>query len=109
MLHKVFSIHDSKADAFLLPFMLPRLEMAQRTFGDCINSADHQFGAHPDDYTLFEVGTWDDETCEYKTHAPQSHGNGVIYLRTDADQPTEGLTNGQKDPLKQQIGDEPPV
>ena len=68
MIHKIFTIHDSKAQAFLPPFILPRAEMAERTFGDCINSADHQFGQHPDDYTLFELGAFDDEDASYVTH-----------------------------------------
>jgi len=95
MLHKIFCIHDAKASAYLPPFILPRAEMAQRTFGDCINSSDHQFGAHPEDYTLFVLGVWDDETAQYQLDTPKSLGNGVEYVRTDSDAPTEGLSNAE--------------
>ena len=63
MKHKIFSIFDSKAGAYLPPFFMPESAMATRVFGDCVNSKDHQFGKHPGDYTLFEVGVWDDAVC----------------------------------------------
>lgn len=84
MIHYQFAIHDNKAGAYLPPFILPRIEMAQRTFADCINSADHQFGAHPDDYTLFSLGLFDDETAKF-TPEMQSLGNGVEYLQLQGD------------------------
>lgn len=63
MKHKIFSIFDVKASAYLPPFYMPETAMAIRVFSDCVNSKDHQFGKHPGDYTLFEVGTWDDAVC----------------------------------------------
>ncbi len=63
MKHKVFSIYDVKAKAYLPPFILPETPMAVRVFGDCVNSDDHQFGKHPGDYTLFDMGVWDDSNC----------------------------------------------
>lgn len=82
MIHSVFSVHDAKADAFLPPFILPKTEMAQRVFSDCVNSPDHQFGKHPEDYTLFHLGTFDDENGLHTPHrnTKQSLGNGVEYL-----------------------------
>lgn len=60
MIHKMFSIFDSAAEAYLPPFALPTEGMAVRTFTDCVNSEKHQFGVNPGDYTLFELGTFDD-------------------------------------------------
>ena len=37
--------------------------MATRTFGDCVNNEEHQFGMHPEDYTLFEIAIFDDESA----------------------------------------------
>lgn len=82
MIHSVFSVFDAKAEAFLPPFVLPKTEMAQRVFSDCVNSNDHQFSKHPDDYTLFHLGTWSDEDGLFTPHrnTKQSLGNGVEYL-----------------------------
>lgn len=101
MIHSVFSVYDTKAGAYLPPFILPRAEMAKRIFSDCINSKDHQFGLHPEDYTLFHLGNWDDENAQYHTKpAPTSMGVGLEYVkRVESDQmdlleATEGPTNG---------------
>ena len=55
MKYHMFSVYDEKARAYLPPFILPEIGMATRTFGDCINSEQHQFGKHPSDYTLFKI------------------------------------------------------
>lgn len=77
MIHNVFSIYDEKAQAFLPPFVLPKTAMAVRTFSDCVNSSDHQFSLHPQDYTLFNLGIWDDETGEYTIDQKKALHNGV--------------------------------
>lgn len=82
MKHLLFAVHDTKAQAFLPPFSLPALGMAKRTFSDCVNDKQHAFGRHPSDYTLFQIGTYDDETA---TIFPEKHslGNGIEYLAPD--------------------------
>lgn len=65
MKHRVFCVYDVAAGANLPPFMMPRDQQAIRAFTDCVNSASHQFGAHPHDYTLFFIGTFDDTTGRY--------------------------------------------
>lgn len=59
MKQKVFCIYDDKAKAYLAPFFLPEMGMAIRAFGDCVNDPKHAFGMHPEDYTLFCAGTFD--------------------------------------------------
>lgn len=86
MIHKMFTIHDIAADAHLPPFVLPKEQLAIRTFSDCINSEDHQFGAHPDHYTLFEIATFDDETGTVLPYtAKKSLGNGVDFVAIKED------------------------
>lgn len=106
MIHSVFSIYDEKAEAFLPPFILPKTEMAQRVFGDCINSADHQFSKHPSDYTLFHMGNFDDEKGEFIRHpnTKQSLGNGVEYVVINTASPKPENLNGS-----QSLSDETPV
>lgn len=65
MKHRVFAVYDVAAGANLPPFMMPRDQQAIRAFTDCVNSPSHQFGAHPKDYTLFFIGTFDDSTGRY--------------------------------------------
>jgi len=62
---KIFSIYDSKAAAYLTPFFLPRTEMAIRAFVGCLKESDHQFAKHPEDFTLFQVGSFDPNTAKF--------------------------------------------
>ena len=95
MIHCIFSVYDAKAEAYLPPFILPKTEMAQRVFSDCVNSEDHQFGRHPADYTLFHLGTFDDITGEFEPHrnVKQSLGSGVEYV--DLSHQSADRSNGQ--------------
>lgn len=86
MISNIFTVHDVKADAYLPPFVYAQLAQAVRTFADCVNKPDHQFGAHPADYTLFHIGTFDDSSAKFEPTTPISLGNGVEFIETN---PTE--------------------
>jgi len=60
----IFAIYDTKAAAHLPPFFLPTRGLAIRAFTDCVNDSTHQFSKHPEDYTLFLVGNFDDVSGE---------------------------------------------
>lgn len=57
---KVFSVRDMKAEAFLQPFFSPTPGAALRAFGDACLKSDSPFNAHPSDYILYEIGTYED-------------------------------------------------
>jgi len=81
MKHKIFTIYDSKAKAYLVPFFLHEDGMAVRVFADCINDATHQFGKHPEDYTLFNIGHWSDDKAKFLTNNPIALGNGIEFVK----------------------------
>lgn len=60
MIHKIYSIFDSKAEAYSLPFYYQHEGQALRTFGDWVNDPNTPYGKHPEDYTMFEIGTYDE-------------------------------------------------
>jgi hypothetical protein len=62
MIHKIFSVHDSAAAAYLPPFFLPTEAMAIRTLTDCVHDENHAFSKNPTDYVLYCIGTFDDST-----------------------------------------------
>lgn len=85
---KVFAIFDDKAKAFIPPFTLPERGMALRAFADSVNNPEHQFGRHPHDYTLFQLGEVDTASG---TLIPAPSGievlaNGVAVKRTEKDE-----------------------
>lgn len=86
MKHSMFAVHDTKAGAFLPPFIFHAEGMAKRVFADCVNDPKHAFGRHPEDYTLFRIAEYDDRTGTVtKEPAPVSLGNGVTFLEVERD------------------------
>ena len=89
MKHKIFSIHDSAAGAYLAPFFLHAEGIAIRTFTDCINDPEHAFGRHPKDYNLMVLGEFDDNNGEitiYQTQKPLGNGLSFVQQSEDTDQ-----------------------
>ncbi len=62
MLLRAFTVYDSKVDAYLRPFFLQTPAEAIRSFKDTVNDQQSTISKHPEDYTLFEIGTFDEST-----------------------------------------------
>lgn len=65
MKSKVFTIYDSKMEAYMNPFLMATKGQALRAFTDNVNDPQSQLNRHPEDFTLFEIGEYDDHTGEY--------------------------------------------
>ena len=98
MKHLLFTIYDEKAEVFLPPFFVPTIGIATRAFVDCINSDDHQFGKHPSDYTLFQLGSFDDSNAELEHLPKKSIGNGVEFVNPEHTSALEEFHNGPPNP-----------
>lgn len=62
MIYQVFSVKDAKAAAYAPPFFLHRMEVAMRTFRDALKDPSHPMSQHPEDYALYCLGEFDDES-----------------------------------------------
>lgn len=58
------AVFDSAVGAFMQPFWAQSEGSAVRGFGDAVNDPKLEFGKHPQDYTLFALATFDDQTGE---------------------------------------------
>lgn len=58
---KMFCVYDSKALIFGVPFFMPKEQMAIRAFSDLVNDPSTLVSKHPEDFSLFYVGDFDDE------------------------------------------------
>ena len=67
-MHQVFTVYDTKSQAYLQPFFLQTEGQAIRAIADCVNDPEHQFARHPGDYTLFALGTFNDEIAKFNVH-----------------------------------------
>lgn len=59
---KILSCFDSKAGVYSTPFYVASLGIGLRAFSDAANTKDSPVNKHPEDYTLFLLGDFDDET-----------------------------------------------
>ncbi len=81
-----FSVHDSKVEAFVKPFFDVTRGSAIRAFSDAVNEEDSAFHRHAEDYTLFHVGSFDQELGVFEVFsAPVSLGNALTFMVEDTD------------------------
>jgi len=60
---RIYCIYDSKAEVYSKsPFVCPSRPDAIRGFESECNSKDSTFNKYPADFTLFEIGSWDERT-----------------------------------------------
>ena len=73
MLLFVVSVKDRAADVFNRPFFVPHRNVAIRDFTDEVNrsAADNQLNKHPDDFDLYVLGAFNDNTGEFSISQPQ--------------------------------------
>lgn len=64
MILKAFSVYDNKAAAYLSPFFAPTTGLATRMFEKAASDEAHDFHQYANDYVLYELGTFDQETGE---------------------------------------------
>lgn len=70
---EVFSIYDNKAKCFSRPFYSATVAVALRDFSTACKDSQSQLSKHPEDFTLFHVGHFDDEVGTF-TNLPH-HAN----------------------------------
>lgn len=81
---KIFTVIDLKAGTYMPPFFMHNEKLAERAFGDAANNGEHMFCAHPEDYALYCVGEWDDETSKFENYdTPQSLGIASQYINKE--------------------------
>lgn len=75
---KMFTVYDSKAEIYLRPFSMRSTGEAVRGFITTLNDQNTEFAKYPADFTLFEIGEFNETTCEINL---QPHlinlGNGL--------------------------------
>lgn len=76
MEQNIYTIHDSKADAFLQPFFMRQDAEARRAFEQLVLEPGHRFNQTPEDYTLFKIGTWDEFAAKIESTPIESLING---------------------------------
>lgn len=83
----IFTVFDSKAEAFLNPFYSNAVGLALRSFEAACNDATHDFHKYAADYTLFQLGTFNQESGTFDLLAsPLNLGLAITFIN-QADTP----------------------
>jgi hypothetical protein len=79
----VFSIRDVKADTFGRPFFSHNSDTAKRVFGDEVNRPDPEnpLNQHPEDYSLYEIGMFYDNTGRLGEYEQPKHLVSAISVK----------------------------
>jgi len=67
----IFAVFDKKAVSYLQPFYFTQKGQAIRSFEDAVNDPQTSFNKHPEDYSLFKLGEFDDQSGIIKSTNPE--------------------------------------
>lgn len=70
MVTKMFTVFDSKSKAFGVPFFMPTVGMALRAFKDLASDPQTLLYRHPDDFSLYQIGEYDDANATVTNKTP---------------------------------------
>lgn len=67
-INRIMSVRDGKAGIYLKPQFYLHLGQAMRDWDSLVNEPGSVFAKFPEDFTLFEMGTFDDENGQIQVH-----------------------------------------
>lgn len=92
---KLFTVHDGKSGGYLDPFCADTNGVAVRMFTDIVADPRSVFNKHPEDFVLFELGTFDPHAGRVEMlAAPVALVNGVD-VRAKVHPPVDLEAEGQ--------------
>lgn len=65
MLHEVYSIRDAKTEVFSPPFLQKARGEAERSFSQLSNDPETSIGRYPEDFDLYYLGQFNDNSGAY--------------------------------------------
>jgi len=83
MIYHIVVVRDRAADVYAQPMFVTSIGSAIRSFGDEINRADqsNMLNAHPEDFDLFQLGTYDDSSGSFDVYSPRQIAIGKDLVR----------------------------
>lgn len=86
MHYRVFAVYDSKVAAFMPCFFVRSKGEGIRSFSDAVNQENSNFKKHAGDFTLFELGGWEDESGKFDLFpTPMSVGLAIEFVNKEGD------------------------
>lgn len=83
MILKVFSIRDAKGEVFHTPFFKRHHGEAERDFMALVRDPKSQLHQFPDDFDLYFIGEYDDQTGVFKSLDTPQHMMKAVNVPRD--------------------------
>lgn len=73
MVYIICAVRDTALAAFNRPFTVQSTGVAIRSFSDEVNrnAEDNMMFSHPEHFSLYKLGEWNDESGDFATHLPE--------------------------------------
>lgn len=97
---KIYSVYDSKAGSYLQPFYAPTRGVALRMFENAALSDDHDFGRFSADFTLFELGEFDQNEGKFELLEAHENLGTALRMRMDSAEGVADLTKLRTEDVK---------
>jgi len=82
MIQKMYSIRDSKGEIFHPPFFQKTHGEAERTFHKLTNDDKSSMFLYPEDYDLYYIGEYDDNTGKLESLDTPHHIQKAVSLKS---------------------------
>lgn len=80
---QVFSVYDSKAQTYCTPFFSVNTSTAMRDFAHAANDKGTDLYKFSLDYTLFHIGSFNEETAEITVQIPVNLGTANQFIQNE--------------------------
>lgn len=70
MIYGIFTVFDKKLLAYMQPFFSVNTGTALRSFGDACTDKASMLYQHPEDFQLYKIADYDDQTAAIEPHNP---------------------------------------
>lgn len=85
MISAMFAIFDQKSKAYMQPFFAQSAGCAARSFAVAVNDPTTMLSKHPEDFSLWEIGVFDDDNAHLHSHSPLKSVCLAISLKESGD------------------------
>lgn len=83
---KMYSIRDAKSESFNPPFFQPTHGVAERAFKELVNDPKSNANKYPEDYDLYYLGEYDDNTGKLAAKDTPEHMVKAVNVKETSQQ-----------------------
>lgn len=82
MVKQVFSLFDSKANAYIQPFFMAQKGQALRALDSIVNNPQTEVNKYPADFALYKLGEFDDVSGQLVSlKVPEFIANAIEFVK----------------------------